>query len=289
MDLVRLRSFVSLADSLHFGRTARLLHVSQPALSKQIQYLEDEIGAPLFDRDRHGVRLTSVGRVLVEDARILVREADATLDRARRAARGEFGRLSIGFGYSTLTLVPRVVSAFRELHPNVEISLRDMATSVQIDGLESGTLDVGFVRLPVERGLKSLPVLEERLVLALPSRHPRASRIKELDDVRDEPFVQTSRQFSSSLYEHVMTLCASSGVRPRVVQEASEFPTVLALVAAGLGVALVPESALRNPFEGVVARRVGGVEASWRVGVAWHEGRGEIVRDAFLRVVREAS
>src|SRR6185369_17126484 len=97
MDLVRLRSFVSLAESLHFGRTARLLHVSQPALSKQIQYLEDEIGAPLFDRDRHGVRLTSVGRVLAEDARVLVREANATLERARRAARGELGRLAIGF------------------------------------------------------------------------------------------------------------------------------------------------------------------------------------------------
>src|SRR5690349_18860796 len=135
MDIARLRSFLTLADRLHFGQAARLLHVSQPALSKQIRFLEEEIGARLFDRDRHGVRLTSVGKILAEEARALVRQADAVLDRARRAGRGEIGRLSIGFGFSTLTLVPRVVSRFRQLSPNVEISLRDMSTPAQIDAL----------------------------------------------------------------------------------------------------------------------------------------------------------
>src|ERR1044071_3773497 len=133
MDITRLRSFVALADRLHFGQTAKQVHLSQPALSKQIRLLEEEVGAPLFHRDRHGVRLTSVGAALADDARDLVLQTDAVLERARRAARGEIGRLAIGFGLSTLTLVPCVVSRFRRERPHVEISMRDMSTVDQLE------------------------------------------------------------------------------------------------------------------------------------------------------------
>lgn len=261
--------------------------MSQPALSKQIRLLEEEIGAPLFDRDRHGVRLTSVGKALVEEARGLVQGADAVLDRARRAARGEVGRISIGFGYSGVRLVPRVVSRFRGLYPNVEISLRDMSTADQIEGLRADRLDVGFVRLPAGEGLRSLPVLEERLVLAIPADHPRAAKISRLEDVRVEPFVQIPRKQSPSLNDHIIGLCASRGFRPSVIQEASEFHTILALVASGLGVTLIPSSALQTQVEGVVTRRIRGRDAAWRVGAAWREGSGQVTRDAFLAVLRE--
>jgi len=286
MDITRLRSFVALADRLHFGETARLLHVSQPALSKQIRLLEDEIGAPLFTRDRQGVRLTSVGRTLVSDARSLVLDFDAALDRARRAARGEVGRFSIGFGFSTLTLVPRVVSRFRQQFPNVELSMRDMSTVDQVEALLSKRLALGFVRLPVGKGFKSIPVLEERLVLTLPARHPRAAAIKRVGDVRSEPFIQLPRQLSPSFHNHVRELCAAHGFRPNVIQEASEFPTILALVASGLGVAFVPESALRMQFEGIETRAIRDRIAAWRVGAAWLEGSGEVIRDAFLGALR---
>jgi DNA-binding transcriptional LysR family regulator len=223
----------------------------------------------------------------VEEARALVRAADATLDRARRAARGEVGRLSIGFGFSTLTLVPRVVSRFRQRSPNVEISLRDMSTVDQLEALHSGQLDVGFIRLPAGKGLKSRPVLEERLVLALPAHHVRAPAIKKVVDVRSEPFIQLPRQLSPSFHDHVFRLCASQGFQPNVIQEASEFPTILALVASGLGVALVPESALRTHVEGIVTRTIREREAVWRVGAAWRDVGGEVLRDAFLAVLRE--
>ncbi len=287
MDITRLRSFAALADRLHFGQTARLLHLSQPALSKQIRALEDEVGAPLFDRDRHGVRLTSVGRVLAEEARAIVRQSDAALDRARRAARGEVGRLSIGFGSSTLTLVPRVISRFRRLYPDVAITLRDMSTLSQIEELNSGSLDIGFVRLPVGDGLRSRPVMSERLVLVLSAEHPRAASVRRLKDVADEPFIQLQRQLSPSLHDHVLALCASQGVYPTVIQEASEFPTILALVAAGLGVALIPESALRTRFEDIKTVRMSAREAAWQVGVAWREGRGEVLRDALLDLLSQ--
>lgn len=286
MEIARLRSFVELADRLHFGRTAQHVHLSQPALSKQIRALEEEVGAPLFDRDRHGVRLTSVGAILAEDARELVRRADAALDRARRAGRGEIGRLSIGFGFSTLALVPRIVSRFRRERPHVEISLTDMSTNAQFEALAAGRLDVGFVRLPGVPGLRSLPVLTERLVLALAATHPRAVAIRGLADARDEPFIQTPRVLSPTLYDHVLAVCAVHRVRPQIIQEATEFPTILALVAAGLGVSLVPESALRTRVEGVTTRRVAGTAASWRVGAVWRDGRGEALRDAFLAELR---
>src|SRR5262245_31417174 len=128
MELSRLRSFIVLAERLHFGEAARLLHLSQPALIKQIRQLEDEVGAPLFDRGRHGARLTEVGSLFAEEARRLVQQAEAALELGRRAARGEVGRLAIGFGFSTVTLVPRVISKFRLRHPGVEIELRDMST-----------------------------------------------------------------------------------------------------------------------------------------------------------------
>src|SRR6266545_1723391 len=169
MELTRLRSFVILAERLHFGEAARLLNLSQPALSKQIRQLEDEIGAPLFDRGRHGARLTEVGSLFADEARRLLRQAEVALEQGRRAARGEVGRLAVGFGFSTVTLVPRVISKFRLRYPGVEIELRDMSTPEQIDALHAGRIHIGFVRLPAGKGLRQLPVLEDRLVLALPA------------------------------------------------------------------------------------------------------------------------
>jgi len=287
MELTRLRSFVVLAERLHFGEAARLLHLSQPALSKQIRQLEDEIGAPLLDRGRHGAHLTEVGSVFVEEARKLVRQADAALEQGRRAARGEVGRLAIGFGFSTVTLVPRVISKFRLRRPGVEIELRDMSTPEQLEALRAGRMHIGFVRLPTGRGLQQMPVLEDRLVLASPTPDKKAGAPGDLSGSKDSPFVMVRRGLSLSLHEHIIRLCARSGFHPRVVQEANEFPTVLALVAAGLGVALVPESQLRTRIEGVTIQRIEDRAARWQVGAAWRREKGNPLTVEFLELLRE--
>jgi DNA-binding transcriptional LysR family regulator len=287
MELTRLRSFIVLAERLHFGEAARLLRLSQPALSKQIRQLEDEVGAPLFDRGRHGARLTEVGSLFAEEARRLVQQAEAALEQGRRAARGEVGRLAIGFGFSTVTLVPRVISKFRLRHPGVEIELRDMSTPEQIDALRAGRIHIGFVRLPAERGLRQLPVLEDRLVLALPAQGKVGYKPGDLSESRDSPFIMLRRGLSLSLYEHTIRLCARYGFHPRVVQEANEFPTVLGLVAAGLGVALVPESQLRTQIEEITIQRIGDRAAHWQVGAAWRWEKGSPLTAEFLALLSE--
>jgi DNA-binding transcriptional LysR family regulator len=287
MELTRLRSFVVLAERLHYGEAARLLNLSQPALSKQIRQLEDEIGAPLFDRGRHGARLTEVGAVFAEEARALVRQADVALERGRRAARGEIGRFAVGFGFSTVALVPRVISRFRRRHPEVEVALRDMSTPEQLDGLRTGRLHVGFVRLPAGRGLRQRLVLEDQLVLAMPARREEFGRSKKLADLANAPFIMLPRHMSLSLHDHIHRLCAKHGFHPRVVQEVNEYPTVLALVAAGLGVALVPESQLRTRMEGVTIQRAGDKAARWQVGAAWRESAGSPLTRDFLDILAE--
>ncbi len=287
MELTRLRSFVILAERLHFGEAARLLNLSQPALSKQIRQLEDEIGAPLFDRGRHGARLTEVGSLFAEEARRLLRQAEVALEQGRRAARGEVGRLAIGFGFSTVTLVPRVISKFRLRYPGAEIELRDMSTPEQIDALHAGRIHIGFVRLPAGKGLRQLPVLEDRLVLALPAPDKGGHKPGGLSGLRESPFIVLRRGLSLSLHEHFIRVCARYGFHPRVVQEANEFPTVLGLVAAGLGVALVPESQLRTRIEGVTIQRIGDRAARWQVGAAWRREKGSPLTAEFLGLLRE--
>ena len=176
MDIqpAELRAFLALADHLHFGRAADQLHLTQPALSKQIQRLEHKVGGPLVVRRYRDVRLTAAGQVLVARARPLLRDAATTIEAAQRAARGQLGTLRIGFGIATLLeLLPNVLQRFRAAYPDVELRMRDMSTPGQLRALVRGDLDIGFVRLPVDDPrIAARPILHERLVLALGPKAP---------------------------------------------------------------------------------------------------------------------
>src|SRR6187402_109804 len=146
MELREVRSFVTLAEQLHFGRAARALHMSQPALTKQIRRLEEDLGGALLIRSRHGTQLTSLGQQFLRGARGSLRDFDELLDRIRRAAAGQTGRLRIGFGFHTFELVPRIIARLRKSVPTMELSLRDMSTVEQVEALRSDRIDLGFVR-----------------------------------------------------------------------------------------------------------------------------------------------
>jgi len=287
MELRLLRSFQVLAEQGNFGRAARALHLSQPALTKQIRQLEEEVGAPLFDRGRHGARLTPVGALLAADVAPLLRHAEGVLERIRRAGRGDTGELRLGFGVATRLLVPRLVSRFRRAHPQVHVTLADMSSPDQLDALERGALDVGFVRLPVDRRLAVLPVGEDRLVLAVPEARRAELARRPPQALADEPFVEIAPSRSSSLHAHVLRVCESHGFRPRVVQSATELFTVLALVAAGMGVAIVPSSVRTSRVDGIAYLPLETREARWRVGAAWAASGQNPVRDAFVALLRE--
>src|SRR5688500_10847753 len=200
VELADLAAVVALAEALHFGRAADRLHVSQPALSKRIRKLEARIGGPLLVRRYRDVRLTEAGRLLAERGRQLLRESEAAVALSQRAARGEAGRLRIGFGIaSILGLLPDVLLRFRESYPGVHLHLRDMSTPDQIQALASGDIDVGFVRLPLADGrLVVRSILDERLVLALGPRGGWQAR-HGLRSVSYEPVLLVGRHRSERL------------------------------------------------------------------------------------------
>jgi len=288
LELTELRSFLVLAQHLHFGEAAGALHVSQPALTKQIQKLEAKVEGPLLVRGYRRVTLTPAGEILRERAQTLLREAEMVEEITRLAVQGKAGLVRIGFGIASLAAgLPDILTRFRQRFPAVRVSMRDMSTPDQIEALGHGTIDVGFVCLPVEHpDLVTVPVLEERLVAAIPQGLPYR---RGLAGLRNEPFIVISRSVSVSLFDHVVRTCRAAGFNPRIVQEANELFTVLNLVRGGVGVSLVPRSANVMHVPNVRLLDTGLDEAKWKIGLAWRNAvpLDPLVQN-FIRVVRQA-
>ncbi|HEY0973058.1 MAG TPA: LysR substrate-binding domain-containing protein [Solimonas sp.] len=259
MELRHLRYFVAVAEELHFTRAARRLGMNQPPLSQQIQQLERELGATLFQRAARGVTLTPAGHAFLEDARRLLRDASLAGERARRVAQGEQGRLRLGMINSAPfhPLIPRVIREFRRRYPGVTLSLQEDATPALAAAVGRDTLDAAFVRPLLEpvAGLREQIVLEEDLVVALPAGHALSAKpALALLALSLEPFVLFSRSVGAGLHDEITGACRKAGFAPRIVQEASQVTSIVNLVASGLGVSLVPASMQRMNTEGVAFR-----------------------------------
>lgn len=287
MDLRHLRYFVAVAEERHFGRAAKRLRIAQPPLSRQIHDLEAELGFALFDRSRRRVDLTPAGTVLLTHTRRVFAALELGVHEARRASKGELGRIVVGYlsslAYSGLTALLR---GFRERYPTIEIALRELPPQEQIDALKSGSIDVGFVRAPVEdAALESECVRREALMAALPTDHPMASKKRiALHSLMNEPFVFFPRARAAAFFDHLMALCREAGFTPRIVQEAPQLD-VVSLVAAGFGVSILPSS-LRNVLrEGIVLLPIVGSPQT-QLRVTWRaENPSPAVRE-FVDVVR---
>lgn len=291
MDLRRLRYFVAVAEERHFGRAAERLHIAQPPLSQQIQRLEAEIGAPLLYRTTRSVELAPAGAVLLERAREILIAVDAAGEDARRAARGEYGRLAIGFtGSATYALLPALAGALRETMPGVMLDLRgELLTPAQVELLLDGTLDLGLLRPPVtERDLRVEVLRREPLVCVLPEAHRLASSdAVDLDQLAGEPFIAYPSHFRSVLHDAVEEACAAAGFRPRVEIEAAETATLVSFVAAGLGVSLVPASVQHMTVEGAVYRPLARDAPTVELAVAWRRDDATPVLQRALGVLRD--
>lgn len=279
MDIGLLRAFLAVAEHRNYGRAARELLVTQPTLTKQIQSLEARVGGRLFRRGRHGATLTELGSSLVLEAQDLVRRSDALDRRMGRMARGEVGRLSIGFGLSSIERAPRLVAAFRRRYPEARLVLDDMSSREQLDRLATGELDVGFMRPPPGGAWGSLALGTDRLALATTSG-------ADLSDPGD--LVQLRRDRGPGLVGQIDRLCEALDIRPRVVQESQDLLTVLALVAAGVGAAFVPAGAARVAPHPVVVTPIDHPAAQWQVAVVWDPGRAHPMTARFLDLVRES-
>lgn len=290
MDLPHLRAFVALAELQHFGRAADRLHITQPALTKRLRLLEDVIGARLFERDRTGTVLTSIGRTLLPDALRIITEADALLIRARHVVQGTAGQLDIGFGLSSIDLAPRLVSAYRSMHPAVAVSLNDFSSAEQIKRLQEGRLDVGFVRLPLaSTGLESRSLGRDTLALACPKGCPLRGNLSDHDALNAIGFVMLNRERGPGLRSQIGLWCAEVGLEPRILQIADDLQTVLALVAAGAGLSLVPQQAMRLSGMEVELFPLTGKHAEWAIGAVWRPDRDNPALWSFIALMEHVA
>jgi DNA-binding transcriptional LysR family regulator len=257
MELRQIRSFLSIAETLHFGRTAELIHLSQPALSLQIRALEEQVGVRLFERNRRKTTLTAAGVAFRDDAVRAISQLDQAIRRARLAANGKLGLLRIGFISTAGTeIVPHIVGQFRELNPEVEFSLRAIPTAHQVQMLETGSLDVGFLRLPIagHQALDVVAVHRERFVLVVPASHKLAKRKRvRLSEVSGEDFLMYERTFAPGFHDLIFGMLRDAGIVPNVSQTAAELATLVSLVDAHLGIAILPASAVSHSVASVIA------------------------------------
>ena len=244
LDLRRLRYFIGVAEELHFGRAARRLNLSQPSLSIQVRALERDIGTPLLVRTQRRVELTEAGRALLEDGRRLIDQSAAAVVQARRAATGSVGRLSIGFvSTADYSILPPLVRSFRRKYPGVALKLLELTNDLQEALLLSGELDLGLSVLPTPAPeLRTRVVFREPLIAAVPASYALAKGVLgiRLRNLAHEEFILFPRALSPGLYDLVIAACQRAGFTPSLAQEAIQMQTILGLVAAGLGVAIVP-------------------------------------------------
>jgi DNA-binding transcriptional LysR family regulator len=267
MELRHLRYFIAVAEERHVTRAAERLGMQQPPLSQQIRSLERELDVQLFRRRPRGVELTDAGSALLTEARAILSHIDYASAAAKRTARGEQGRIAVGFTSSAPfhPFVPRIIRTYRESFPLVALTLKEGGTMELVDDLRDERIDVAFVRTAIadRQGLLVSPLLKEAMVLALPRAHILARRTNKavsLKALAQETFIVYRRHNGPGLYDAILSACNAAGFSPRVGQEAPRIVSTLNLVAAGLGISLVPESLQRMRMDGVVFCRLGGAE-----------------------------
>lgn len=291
MELRHLRYFVAVAEDLHFGRAAQRLKIAQPPLSQQIQKLERELGVALFTRSRRSVQLTDAGRALLPEAQRILAAALAAADLARRAGAGEVGHLSIGFVSSAMYLMlPKLLRHLHQDAPNVRVTLRDMPTHNVIDGLLHRTLDLGITRGPArDPGLHMIKLSDDPFIGAFPEDHPLAGQGPlDFAAVAPENILIFPRHLRPELYDAVNAVCHRAGFSPTLdEQDVSPHQVILALVAAGRGIALVPESFKSVAYPGVVYRPFTVPPISMEILLAWHKENEDPAVQRAIRVAKE--
>ncbi len=287
MDIRQLAYVVAVAEELSFTRAAARLGIAQPPLSKQIKTVEQELEVCLFFRTKRVVRLTGAGEVFVSRAKRVLQEIQELKEATQCADRGNAGRIVIGFvGSVAFYFFPRILREYRAAVPDVDIELLELKNRAMMDALRDERVDVAFMRPFFEdKNIAMHPILEERLVAALPAAHRLASRKRiSICDLAKESFVTATRRPAPSVYAFIMGICERAGFQPRVVQEATDIQSVVGLVAAGMGVSIIPDSIKRLRIEGVKYCDLRDVKEVGRIVVAWRRDDQSEVLKRFLEL-----
>jgi DNA-binding transcriptional LysR family regulator len=292
MELRHLRYFVGVGEEQHFGRAAARLHVAQPALSRQIQDLESEMGFLLFDRLPRGVRLSAAGKLFLSDARRILQDVDEAKRRAERIALGKAGTLRIGIA-TAVSWHGLVVDSFREFRrrqPDAELELHHLLSVHQVEGILSGRLDAGFVAnlTPWHKDLAHWEFVQDRMLLAVPKGHHLTKREGiRLRDLRDMPFVWFPRWVNPVIYDRMMRACARGGLSaPRIVQEATDRDTNLGLVQCRIGIAWMTESTRWHCPRGIVLLPVVDMNVRLPFSLIWKKDNSSPLLQKFVAQVK---
>lgn len=293
IELRQLRYFIAVAEENHFGRAAARLHMTQPPLSQTIQALEAALGVPLFARTKRSVSLTPAGAALLPEARRILQQATALPDLARRAASGESGLLSLSFvSTADYSLLPPLLREFREHHPQVQINLREATTDIQLDDLLQGRIDAGLLIPPLPEKAKSeldyMTLLSEPLILAAPHglKAVQDRKAVGLKMVADMPLIIFPRRIAPAFHDSILGCFRDAGLTPRIGQEAIQMQTIVGLVSAGMGIALVPQSVSNLKRPGVEYRKLNNKTLPFETGLAWRRDNASPVLRTFLGLLR---
>ncbi|XBS68877.1 LysR family transcriptional regulator [Acerihabitans sp. KWT182] len=282
-----MRAFVTLAEQGNYHAAAEALYLTQSALTKQIQALEHLTGVSLFHRGRHGAKLTVTGKQLYGKTCELLKQHEAFLDFTRKLEKGSAGKLALGFGISSFRLAPAWVNLFREHFPEVEVSLNDIPSNVQCRMLTEGQLQAGFLRLPMTEPLKFKVLMEEKLVLAAPS-----GTSVDPADIRPvfkrHQLLQIDPHRGPCLAEQVTRFLEVNHLSVKPFSAADDIHALLALIAAGNGVALLPSGISHFLPAGVSIVRPEGMHTLWQIGLAWNPKIKDVLRDKFLQMMTAA-
>lgn len=313
VELRQLRYFVTVADELHFGRAAARLHMTQPPLSQAIATLEDGLGAPLFLRNRRTVELTPAGSALLPEARRILAEAAGLPELVRAAAAGEAGRLSLAFVTSAdYSVLPPFLRRYSERYPGVHLSLQEATSDVQVEELLAGRIDAGLLIPPLpDKALAELDymkVLQEPLILCAPAglltrgaartgaRSRTRTRAQEatdanaavrLQDLPHLPLIIFPREISPALHDAILSCFRAAGLAPAIGQQAIQMQTIVSLVSAGMGLALVPQSVCNLMRPGVEYRALADPTPLVETGIAWRRDNPSPVLQSFLEQLRD--
>ncbi len=294
IELRQLRYFVAVAEESHFGRAAIRLHMTQPPLSQTIQSLEAALGTALFIRTKRSVALTPAGLALLTEARRILQQASALPGLARRAASGESGLLSLSFvSTADYSVLPPLLREFRERYPQVRIDLREATTDVQQEDLMQGRIDAGLLIPPLHDKARTeldyLTVLSEPLILAAPQglKALRGKSAVSLQAVADMPLIIFPRRIAPAFHDAIVGCFRDAGLTPHIGQEAIQMQTIVGLVSAGMGIALVPQSVSNLKRPGVEYKPLSGKTVSVETGLAWRRDNMSPVLRAFLELMRK--
>ncbi|PTI77795.1 LysR family transcriptional regulator [Staphylococcus succinus] len=292
MELRHLKYFKTVAEELHFGKAAKRLNMAQPPLSLQIRQLEEALGVPLFRRTKRSVTLTQEGHVFLEKVYQLFENLNESIETVRLVNRGKIGEIVIGFlASAAYDVLPSIIKSYRYHYPSIHVTLKQLTTAEQLKALQDETIDIGIISEPIESTLFNYEIIrQEPMVVALPSDHSltRVQRPIMLSDLACESFILTGREENQLHYDKVINSCGAAGFSPHILQETKEMSTLISLVSAGIGIAIVPSSIQSLLQNEVVYREISDSNIKTVTALVWDSKNDSPTVNAFVELVKSS-